>query len=127
MAVLPSPPLLLAPLVSLLLLLLDDKPVFLRLAAKSSGSGELDGVFLSFVVLLSIEVEASEAMAPNELFAINVPFLGGRPILFPVLDILGPDDFVGLLGPSLGLLLGEKDLSDVLAILAWISILSGFP
>ena len=32
-----------------------------------------------------------------------------------------------LLGPSLGLLLGEKDLSDVLAILAWISILSGFP
>ena len=77
----------------LLLLELDDKPVFLRLAAKSSGSGELEGVF-AFVV--SMEVEASEAIAPNELFANNVPFLGGRPILFPVLDILGPDDFVGL-------------------------------
>ena len=74
--------------------LLLDK-VFLRLAEYSSGSGELVGELTTLEDVSMDEEEGSEeAIDPNELFGSKVPFLGGRPIRFPVLDILGP--LVGL-------------------------------
>lgn len=100
-------------------LLLGD--VRLRLAPKSSGSGELTGELC--LLMLTSEVTALElAMEPNELLANRVPFLGGLPILFPLLENLVPP-LVGLTGPLGELVAGTL----LLALLLSVSILSGFP
>ena len=73
--------------------LLLDK-VFRRFAEYSSGSGELVGELTTLEDVSMDEEGSEEAIDPKELFDNKVPFLGGRPIRFPVLDILGP--LVGL-------------------------------
>ena len=71
--------------------------VFLRLASKSSGSGELGGetCLLMLTACSGFEPEATgetadTAIPPRELLASKVPFLGGLPILLPVLENLVP-------------------------------------
>ena len=73
--------------------LLLDK-VFRRFAEYSSGSGELVGELTTLEDDSMDEEGSEETIDPKELFGSKVPFLGGRPIRFPVLDILGP--LVGL-------------------------------
>ena len=127
--------------------LLLDK-VFLRFAEYSSGSGELVGELTTLEDDSMDEEGSEETIDPKELFGSKVPFLGGRPIRFPVLDILGP--LVGLkknpniswlisnkynlvtlisylVGPSCDLFDGEDKCfsdADELLVLACISILS---
>ena len=60
------------------------------------------------------ELAETEAKAPNELDAKSVPFLGGRPILFPVLEnlvVLPP--LVGLTGPSFGEITDDEAAADI--------------
>lgn len=118
MAVLSLPP---DPLVSLLL-----GDVFLRLAPNSSAaSGELGGEFglLTSEELLDIE--------PNELLGNKVPFLGGLPIRFPVLENLAVVelDLLGLGNPFI--VAGEVKLAELppeeISMFVEVSILSGFP
>lgn len=106
------------PLVSLLL-----GDVFLRLAPNSSAaSGELGGEFgLLTSELLDIE--------PNELLGNKVPFLGGLPIRFPVLENLAVveelEDLLGLGKPFI--VAGEVKLAEFSMLVEEVSILSGFP
>ena len=58
--------------------------VFRRLAPNSSLSGELGGEFGRLTSVLLPDI------VPNELFGSKVPFLGGLPIRFPVLENLAP-------------------------------------
>jgi len=121
MAVLSLPP---DPLVSLLL-----GDVFLRLAPNSSAApGELGGEFgLLTSELLDIE--------PNELLGNKVPFLGGLPIRFPVLENLAVveelEDLLGLGKPFI--VAGEVKLAELplppeeISMFVEVSILSGFP
>ena len=73
--------------------------VFLRLASKSSGSGELGGetCLLMLTACSGFDPEtvvAVTAIPPRELLANNVPFLGGLPILLPVLENLVPPEVI---------------------------------
>ena len=108
-------------------LLLGD--VFLRLAPNSSAaSGELGG---EFGLLTSEELPDIE---PNELLGNKVPFLGGLPIRFPVLENLAVVEELDLLG--LGnpfIVAGEVKLAELplppeeISMFVEVSILSGFP
>ena len=86
----------------------------------SAASGELGGEFgLLTSELLDIE--------PNELLGNKVPFLGGLPIRFPVLENLAVveelEDLLGLGKPLI--VAGEVKLAEF--SLLEVSILSGFP
>ena len=61
---------------------------------------------------------------PNELLANNVPFLGGLPILFPLLENLVVPLLVGLTGPDLGLIPDLLDSEILVSILSGLAVRS---